>query len=437
MAEHKKNIDDYFHKRIGNFEMPISDEDWTAIEAKLPPAKKKKKGWLWLALLPLTAVVIWFASHIMVEPKKLAQDKAPMEETVANKPKIDSPTEESGHLTPEKKIETEMVRSPNKQLPNASEGLKSESKEERGPESKEITEDNEEAKPSDLTQTKGVEMNESEEKNDQIEESAGAENQDSSEKKDTIEPQEADRIENTEKPGITPLPKASFGLQKNWFLYAAFGPGGSSWEASQNNVAPQFSELQSTLQSLTRPFIRIGVGKNIGQWSISTDFDFTSIGSNASYNFNKQIFDSIPVLDPNGNIIGYFFNNFRDTAINYNTVGKISTSSINLMLERRFSLGPKSSLLVNLSGGYSMNLSANGNAMNPQSLYKMPLSKEILNNGNAQAGAGIRYAYSLFSDAEIFGGFMLRRRFGNLYKDMEGFRITQYQFEFGLRYNMK
>lgn len=75
-------------------------------------------------------------------------------------------------------------------------------------------------------------------------------------------------------------------------------------------------------QNSNRPFmvnnLGISLAAQIGQFQISLGSDHEKRNYQFEYNHTVKIYDSIPVKDPNEEIIGYFYINHRDSTYNHN-----------------------------------------------------------------------------------------------------------------------
>jgi hypothetical protein len=62
-----------------------------------------------------------------------------------------------------------------------------------------------------------------------------------------------------------------------------------------------------------------------GRTFFGTGLEKNTFSSNANFNYTRNIYDLVPVLNPNGDTIGYFKQNFRDTSMDFRSKNVINT----------------------------------------------------------------------------------------------------------------
>lgn len=433
MADKNQHIDDYFRKRLENSELPVGDSDWQALADRmvLSQKEKRKAAWWWTALIALmlasTALVIWKFTSIAdkSEVSNISESGTKPERSAGENhqtpPELADLSDLQNEVPPSAGEETSLK--PNSKFSGNSTGnsngkrsvTKPENPDNQLPEGmpESHSDEDRELKTEPETPHEASENDNSENENNQGQQA----------KKET------------EESGIQVTKMAA--PSGAWFAFVSFGPGTAALNPTGANATSQFEALQAANNAGIRPFIRVGIGRKLGKWNIQGDVDYSSLSQTASYSFSKLIFDSVPVFDPNGQVIGYFFRNYRDTAVAYSIANNVGSVGLSVLIERDFRLSEKSGIMLGLGGGYAFNVTASGTAMNPVSLYKNPLTLSQLATGNAQLNAHIRYRYAVLPRTDLFAGTAVRQRFGDFYRNAGGYQPTLLQLEFGLRFNLK
>lgn len=123
------------------------------------------------------------------------------------------------------------------------------------------------------------------------------------------------------------------------------------------------SKYNEIRNSADKPFLQMTNGLSVAlatkksQWQ--TGVNYTQFTYSSKYDYKYTKYDTIPVKDPNGNIIGYFFINPRDVNVNETHVTTFKQINIPLNYSRKFSLNNKHQLLLGLGTQINYNLSSN------------------------------------------------------------------------------
>lgn len=123
------------------------------------------------------------------------------------------------------------------------------------------------------------------------------------------------------------------------------------------------SKYNEIRNSADKPFLQMTNGLSVAlatkksQWQ--TGINFTQYSYSSKYDFKYTIYDTIPVKDPNGNIIGYFFINPREAKVNESHVTTFKQINIPLNYSRKFSLNNKHQLLLGIGTQINYTLSSN------------------------------------------------------------------------------
>jgi hypothetical protein len=126
-----------------------------------------------------------------------------------------------------------------------------------------------------------------------------------------------------------------------------------------------------------KPFIQwtygveFGVKKNKSQFSMGVQATTESWSSH--YQYTYKVYDSLPVRDVSGNIIGYFLVRPRDTSINEQQVIKIQKVQIPFAFTQLWTLNPKLDFITSISGTIGINTGSEGNKIiNPANMQMYP-----------------------------------------------------------------
>lgn len=123
--------------------------------------------------------------------------------------------------------------------------------------------------------------------------------------------------------------------------------------------------------------------------NIATGVEMNSYNYNASYSYERQNFDLIPVLNPGGDTIGYFKSNFRDTTEKFKTTNNLKTVRIPLNVGYSINMGKQG---IRVSGGIYGEKIRVINGLIPDQLdlipvlYKAEVDEKILFGWNAEIG---------------------------------------------------
>ncbi len=132
-----------------------------------------------------------------------------------------------------------------------------------------------------------------------------------------------------------------------------------------NRILPKTnnSKYNEIRNKADKPFLQMTNGLSVAlatkksQWQ--TGINYTQFSYSSKYDFKYTKYDTIPVKDPNGNIIGYFFINPRDVNVNETHVTTFKQINIPLNYSRKFSLTNKHQLLIGLGTQINYTLSSN------------------------------------------------------------------------------
>lgn len=126
------------------------------------------------------------------------------------------------------------------------------------------------------------------------------------------------------------------------------------------------------------------------------------------YRYTYKVFDSIPVRNPQGQIIGYFLFNGKDTLINKNSENRISSVKIPFAYNRLIRLNSRLQMLAGASAMLSLNTGSKGDdILNPvnRQLYAYSSFSQMERKFNVYPGVQIGVQYAIGKHLEIQTGF--------------------------------
>jgi hypothetical protein len=157
--------------------------------------------------------------------------------------------------------------------------------------------------------------------------------------------------------------------------------------SSSNNYAGIRNGDEKNLAGLNiglKVYRDIWNGLNVG-----TGIEMNSYNYDASYSYERQSFDLIPVLNPGGDTIGYFKSNFRDTTEKFKTTNNLKTVRIPLNVSYSINMGKQG---IRIGGGIYGEKIRVINGLIPDQLdlipvlYKTEVDEKILLGWNAEIG---------------------------------------------------
>jgi hypothetical protein len=162
-------------------------------------------------------------------------------------------------------------------------------------------------------------------------------------------------IENIKiKPPIIPVTKPSFYIGLN----NAIINNGQHYNAKNN---ADFNNIQQSADARSLSWskgISMGIFNKGFQHQIS--INQMNVNQVSNYKFSYRIFDSIPVKDPMGNVIGHFLTRGRDTSINETQVIKRNRLDFTINTNKIWNINSKFNLVTGIGAQTGINLSSKG-----------------------------------------------------------------------------
>lgn len=196
----------------------------------------------------------------------------------------------------------------------------------------------------------------------------------------------------------------------------AFG-NGSSNITSENQV---FKDIRN---SSDRNFVTQAVGLHVGYQSKRLQLSIGGAQENRNfesfYNHTVQIYDSIPVRDPNNQIIGYFYLNQRDST--YQTENRSQQTVVRIPLQLNYVLPVATRWSIILGGSFNFeHLKTNDNSMfiNPNNGWLTSEKPSILTERQNFWSAGFNSGlnYRITSKFEFQSVLFMNRQINNKYE---------------------
>lgn len=471
MTKKRIHIDDFFRRGLGNMQLPVEGNDWFAMQASLAAAQKGRKRrimWLWVVgvlLLLGTGTGIYFLSDTKdTNTPAFAQQQTTSSAEQQASSNISSPSPQNGSAQTQS---TETANS-NSGLGSDVTTTQSESK---------FADDNKSVQPKQKTAPKQTGNNKSGGKettdkpstdNVAVTGSKETSTAKETENKENSKPIEASHEEtpmadtkplviatnDTTKPqeesepllakvdSIEPEPKTTknptFGKLSPFSIGFNLSPTASMFAAQSQ------TKYGSILRNGTKNGLAIAslitVNYSINNWMLGTGLGFTSVATRGNYRYTHQVYDSVPVFNTGGQIIGYFYTNFRDSSQNL-TIGSRYTY-ITLPLQASYNL--KLTEKIGLQFGGSIQLqrlaSVSGEVISPFSLFSTDAAKQkdVLRRWNASVAIQTGVYYKLSPQWQLNAGMQLSSFARGVYSNAIGtvVRPRNFGLHLGVNYNL-
>lgn len=468
MTKKRIHIDDFFRRGLGNMQLPIDGNDWFAVQASLAAAQRAKKRrimWLWVVgvlLLAGAGTGIYQVSNKNVNPEIITQ-----QQTIAATEQQENPNtfasnldnritqtegnetgNSDGALGTDNKAPFAAAQSPvnsKTRLPKRRMSqLSNNGSDGKGdPDVSETTDGADFGSQSTPT----VKEAESADNNEPVE--AGNDETPTADSKplviainDTVKPQEdvepslakADSIEPEQKttkyPTLSKFSPFSIGFN--------LSPTASMFAAQ--NQTKFGSILRNGNKSGLAIAMQVTINYNINNWSFGTGLGVTSIATRGNYRYTHQVYDSVPVLNPGGQVVGYFYTNFRDSSQNLTLNSRYTY--ITLPLQASYNLALTDKLGLQLGGSVQLQRLAgmSGEAISPFSLFSTDVAKQkdVLRKWNASIAIQAGGYYKLNKKWQINAGLQMSRFASGVYSNAIGtvIRPRNFGLHLGVNYNL-
>lgn len=482
MSKKRIHIDELFRRGLGNMQMPVAGDDWAVMQARLAAVQQKRKRrraiWWWLFGLLVVAGGS-LSVYSILENKESAASQLIVEETSTTLPQnksangitssAENETFDTQNSTIAKDGAAEVQNSTNanntladnNKLNNNSTSSKGLNSNTAGTtiidkDNPLTTKQNQSDGDGNNTHTKKgdgknldegdntLQSNKSPKPNDENpipptpaanQQSAvnaaidSIPNDNSSEKE-----QEAKQVKEATLPSVKLLNKPSiarFGL--------GFAPAFGSWQLPQNT---RYGQIMKQGRQAA-----YGVGASFtadfrltDKWWIGLGVDVSNVKSRGSYNYTHQIYDSIPVFGPGGEIKGYFYTNFRDTAHNYNLSSAYTFISVPVQAWYNIPINQKTGILLGSNVQLNYLAMAGGEYINPNTLFsqKATASNTQFRKLNFSVAIQMGYYYTINSKWRFEGVLQLQQMGKSIFSNSVGadVRLQSIGVNAGIVYNL-
>lgn len=474
MSDNNKHIDDLFRDRFDNFELPVTDADFRAIQDGLKEKRKKRPIIIWWFILGALIIAAGIFTYQLRDKDGTLSDNAhdktnlteQKQEPSANKEAITQKVDESkdqekaadaniqdhGSLFPDQSDQTDASKKANEDAVNNNTGGTSDSDgwsdEDRDIGSDESEGDSDEwddifnpkgdktgsgdgddvgnsgsgdSKESDAARAERERKELEQKAKEAEEERKRAESEEARKRKEAEEARkraedEAEKEKEKEKENVKPLPlpfdsttlrvtPPTPASPVTFYVGAMVRPTQTRQQLSQENTAhASYSEYkESNEQRKLHLDAGLIFGAKYNNWTLQT-------GANLSqYQFDQkriryQIKDSFPVLNPQGQIIDWIYNNYRDTTVEVPVTGvSYRMISIPVLLGKDINLGDKVGLHFQAGTQLSFLADAKGftvnSALDIRDVNSLPLKKTHLGwNGSVGLSYRVKPAMAIRVD---------------------------------------
>lgn len=155
-------------------------------------------------------------------------------------------------------------------------------------------------------------------------------------------------------------PKTGFGSPSGFYLGLVNQVANTGRYLASSNNELYNSIRKAADKSFIQYFVGMELGYIKGKDRLSLGVNSTQQVWSSNYRYTYKVYDSIPYRNPQGDTIGYFMVNPRDTSINELRVIKISRIEIPIEYTRSFKLNDKLGLNTSFGAVFGFNTSVSG-----------------------------------------------------------------------------
>lgn len=475
MSKKRIHIDELFRRGLGNMQMPVAGDDWAVMQAQIAAAQKERKRrraiWWWLFGL-LVVVGGSLSAYSVLNSKENTNAPLIVNETSTEnslqKNKQNGITSGIENETLDAQSSTATKDGANKNQSNTNTKSNNTSTSRKGSHNNALrtaTSDN--GKLQSNTQSGGddgdntsTQNGEGTKTNDEDNGTlsngntpkpndenpippAPAPNQQSviNAATDSVPDDKNSEKEQQAKPAkeATPPPVKSLNKPSIARFGLGFTPAFGNWQLPQNTRYGQILKQgrQATYgmgASFTADF------RLTDKWWIGSGVDVSNIKSRGNYNYTHQIYDSIPVLGSGGEIKGYFYTNFRDTAHNYNLSSSYTFISVPVQAWYSIPLNQKTGILLGSNVQLNYLAMARGEYINPNTLFSQ---KATANNNqfrklNFSVAIQMGYYYTISNRWRFEGVLQMQQMGKSVFSNKVGtnVRLQSIGLNIGVVYNL-
>ena len=391
MSKKQIHIDNFFKNALEGIEGPASDADWSAIEGKLNAQPKRRKAFWWWIAIPMLVLMVGLAylkldkkpkNHIQPNANKIEvpnfkeHPNTPDEKRIINDPPIE-PGSKSKVKQAKDKVE---LMSSIGTTENQEKDLKDD---EKGSQEKHeqkavvLVEKQSDNKPNQPENQRNEEI-----ANEANEEHPIAINEEKKENVEATVPLAADTLKTLRKPIA------------EWRLKLQASPISSFRNISTTGANPDYLLARQGDQSMAFLNAGLHLERTKNNFGFSAGVEKSSFGYKGTYNVTRNIYDSIPVLNTQGQVIGYFRLNYRDSNYISQFSNQITYASVPLWANTNVRLNANINLKLGLGIQFGRMIQAKGIDMNLSTLAFEEI-KNKLNKNALCAGMNLGVEYKL------------------------------------------
>lgn len=460
MSKKRIHIDDLFRRGLGNMQLPVDGSDFAAMQRMLAAAKKRRRRrivaiWLVAGLLLLgggiTGGYIYTSKQYAAE-QELAEHKNPPVDSYNGQaeqplsPGTDNTTRNNpaDNATGNNADETNTNNQPEH---SAEQGGNDNSTDNRKPENgrKRLhKQDTNQPERADEQVGKGDDTKEPAEevtgKQEPLQEPQVVAKTDSTAETkaeetaevpaDSAKEEEVAKQENNKK---TKQPSVG----SPFSIGISAGPVLNTFAISNNTnygrIRNQGDELAGGINAAIMGNYRLN------RWMFSAGLGVNSIGGRGSYQYSRQVWDSIPVLNPGGQIIGYFRTNYRDSAFNFSIEHRFNYVTLPIFASYNMPVGNKWGVSAGAGAQVQYLAALNGKYINPSNLFTFDLKNDgFIRRWNVAGSVNLGVYYNLNRYFTINTVFTYSHFFNSMLGKTAGVGIRPRNagLEIGLKYNL-
>lgn len=474
MSKKRIHIDELFRRGLGNMQMPVAGDDWAAMQAQLAAAQQKRKRrraiWWWLFGLLLVAGGSLSVYSVV---NNRDENSAPL---VVNETGVDNSLPNSTSNSKEKETSYDQSPSPKKDgvtknqdsnnanadlNNNLSQTAYSKSKSTKGKQTntfkpakgeenlqgeaqstEDNTESNELPKSTENAPDKGTDNTPPNYENPIPPANTTSQQTVTTTKTDSVpsdNSSEEEKLAKAKKAKETTPPAKLLNKPSVARFGLGFAPAIGNWQAPQNTRYGQILKQggrssYGTGVSFTADF------RITNKWWLGSGVDVSAISSRGNYNYTHQIYDSIPVIGPGGEIKGYFYTNYRDTSHNYNLHSVYTFVTIPVQTWFNIPLNQKTGIILGSNVQFHYLAMAKGEYINPNTLFSQNAS---VNNGqfrklNFSVALQMGYYYTLSNKWRFEGVLQMQQMGKSMFTNSVGadVRLQSIGLNLGIVYNL-
>ena len=422
MKDKKKHIDQYFEDKLKGLQPAASEADWQAILSKMepaPPSRKKGFWWIPLLLLPIALVVVWLLYPFDHPVKNGSKNSTQLTIDQSHKPELNST---SGEIQPTPKKMEDVSKNSSPEYSTTEVGL-------AHPEIKQGSKKRAtgvQAVNHSFNKSKNV-VSEDPIENESDPRSPGLQlwNMDGRSISAMFDYSELQFsmpelmpfpfMPPSKKliPEILPSPKNPPLL--NLSPYFAV----NRYQARFNAEDPLYNKYRNASD---HPVWLSDMGLKIehqkGKMIMNSGIIYSQKGQQFKGQTRYMLYDSFPHLNPQGQIIGYFRVNYRDTTVEIKNVTKTSFVEIPINIGRSFQI-KKSTLTASVGTTISILTGSDGLAIADNLGLHQASDMSLFNYRKWMQSAQVELSYKYAWNQRFSGGVGIQQRAGltNLYKN--------------------